>query len=71
MMETVDGWLTTQEAADLTGYHLEHIRRLIRAGEIEAKKWGKISWMVNRQSLIDYFEMAQQSSDRRHGPKTN
>ncbi len=47
-------WVTTTQAAELSGYHRDHIRRLIRNDEIEAKKWGR-DWMVNRKSLIDYL----------------
>ena len=36
-------WLTVNEAAELSGYHPEHIRRLIREGKIEAKKFS-IVW---------------------------
>lgn len=47
--------LTIQEAARLSGYHPEHIRRLVRQGKIEAKKFS-IVWMVDRESLLEYRE---------------
>ena len=47
-------WISTIEAANISGYHIEHIRRLIRSGEIVARKWGK-EWMVNRVSLNEYL----------------
>jgi len=62
-------WITTKKAAEISGYHPHHLRRLIRAGEIEAKKFG-IVWQVNRQSLIAYLETAEKSLDKRRGPKS-
>lgn len=63
-----DDWITTQEAAELSGYHPDHLRRLIRAGLIKAKKFG-IVWQVSRQSLLDYMAQAEESDDKRRGPK--
>ncbi len=51
-------WLTVNEAAKLSGYDPQHIRRLIRDGEIEARKFS-IVWMVNRKSLLEYVKKAQ------------
>jgi len=48
-------WITTIEAKSLTKYNAEHIRRLVRAGKIKAKKWGK-EWMVEKNSLLSYLE---------------
>lgn len=62
-----EDWITTREAVELSGYHADHLRRLIRAGEIEARKFG-IVWQVSRQSLLNYLKDAQSSADRRRGP---
>lgn len=51
-------WLTVNEAAKLSGYDPEHIRRLIRDGEIKARKFS-IVWMVNRESLLGYVNKAR------------
>ena len=51
-------WLTVNEAAKLSGYNPEHIRRLIRDSEIKARKFS-IVWMVNRESLLGYVKRAQ------------
>lgn len=61
-------WLTVNEAAKLSGYHPEYIRRLVRNGEIIAKKFS-IVWMVYRKSLLAYLEKASNSGDRRYSPK--
>ncbi|MCC6607899.1 MAG: helix-turn-helix domain-containing protein [Anaerolineae bacterium] len=64
----IDDWITTHEATELSGYHPDHLRRLIRAGNIKARKFG-IVWQVSRQSLLEYLKEAQDSTDKRRGPK--
>lgn len=64
-----DEWITTQEAAELSGYHVNHLRRLIRAGDIQARKISFL-WFVQRQSLLDYMARAVESDDKRRGPKS-
>lgn len=61
-------WLTTHEAAELSGYHPEHLRRLLQAGTIKGQKFGPV-WQVNRESLLAYLEAATESNDKRRGPK--
>jgi excisionase family DNA binding protein len=34
-------WITIREAAEISGYHIEHVRRLIRADRVKAKKMGE------------------------------
>lgn len=63
-----DDWITTQEAAKVSGYHPDHLRRLIRAGDIEGRKVS-IVWLIRRRSLLDYIDRAEQSGDKRRGPK--
>jgi excisionase family DNA binding protein len=62
-----EDWLSTNEAAEISGYHPNHIRRLIRAGEISARKWGA-ALMISRQSLIEYMKKAETQGGKR-GPK--
>lgn len=64
-----DEWLSVADAARLSGYHPEYIRRLIRDGVIEARKFS-IVWQVRRKSLEDYVESAKSQSDKRFTPKS-
>ncbi len=66
-MAKQDDWITVQQAAELSGYHIEHIRRLIRMGEIEARKFATV-WQVNRKSLFAYIRKAEELGAKR-GPK--
>jgi len=60
-------WITTSKASQISGYHPERIRELLRERKIEGQKFGSI-WQVNRISLIAYLEKMQGLGDRR-GPK--
>ena len=68
-MATKDEWLSVSEAAELSGYHPEYIRRLIRDGEIEGRKFS-IVWQVRRESLNSYMENANSQQDKRFTPKS-
>ena len=63
-----DKWLTTSEAAAISGYHPVYLRDLIRDGKIVGQKFG-IVWQVSQQSLEAYILEAQKSEDKRRGPK--
>lgn len=65
---TESEWITTREAAKLSGYHPVYLRELIRDGRIRGQKFG-IVWQVNRQSLLAYLQDAEKSTDKRRGPK--
>ncbi len=62
-------WITTQEAARVSGYHPDHLRELIREGKIKAQKFG-IVWQVDRASLLAYIRNAEKSEDKRRGAKS-
>jgi excisionase family DNA binding protein len=66
-------YITTDEAAKLTGYHREHIRRLIRRGKIRAQKFGTTGkrggvLLVSRASVLAYYRELQKAGGKR-GPK--
>lgn len=60
-------WITTQEAADLTGYSLQYIRRLVRQERVHARKWMR-DWMVDKQALLIYQQQMQQLGEKRFDP---
>lgn len=62
-----ENWLTTEQAAELTNYHPDHIRRIIRAGKVKARKFGPV-WQVSESSLLTYLRNAEKMGERR-GPK--
>jgi excisionase family DNA binding protein len=60
-------WLTVTEAARLIGYHPDTVRKLVRAGEIESRKFGPL-WQVSRAALFAYVEQINKLGKKR-GPK--
>jgi excisionase family DNA binding protein len=63
-------WIPTSEAAKESGYNAEHLRRLVRNGEIKAQKFGSV-WQIDRVSLFQYLEQAGNKRDKRWGPRSN
>jgi excisionase family DNA binding protein len=64
-MGALGEWLTVKEAAELTGYDIQHIRRLARERKIETQKWGN-AWMINRPSLMKYLETEGRGPKGKH-----
>jgi excisionase family DNA binding protein len=46
-------YITTEEAAEILGYHPESVRDLIRAGKLRADKKGG-AWWIYRESVQEY-----------------
>jgi excisionase family DNA binding protein len=61
-------WITSREASELSGYHPEHIRRLMREKKIVARKFGVV-WQIDRASMLAYLHEAEKSEDGRRGPQ--
>ena len=61
-MDKLNEAMTTEEAARLLGYHINHVRRLIREGVLEAEKIGRV-WFIDRDSV--YRIRAQQGEGGR------
>ena len=62
-----EDWITTHEAAEISGYHPVHLRRLIRAGKVSCQRCGR-DWHISRSSLLDYLKYAEDLGEKR-GPK--
>jgi len=51
-------FVTADEAAEISGYHVNYIRRLMRAQKIKGRKAGLV-WLIERESLHAYLERIQ------------
>lgn len=60
-------WIGVTEAAQLSGYHPEHIRRLIKVGKVKARKVITV-WQVDRDSLLAHIKTVSKIGNKR-GPK--
>jgi excisionase family DNA binding protein len=61
-------YVTVQAAAEETGYNVQYLRRLLRAGKLTGIKIGQV-WLISLASLTAYIQQAGEAVDRRCGPK--
>jgi len=60
-------WITTQEAAELTGYHVKYMRRLVKEGKIAGAKRGR-DWWIDKQSVLAYMREMELLGTQKHDP---
>jgi excisionase family DNA binding protein len=60
--------ISVKTAARYSGYSLQYLRRLLRTGKLTGLKIGQV-WLINKDDFEDYLEAADETSDRRFGPK--
>lgn len=58
------GYITTAEAAQLTGYTKDYIRRLIKGEKVKGQLWGR-SYMVSRASLLAHKRKSEKLGAKR------
>lgn len=57
MNETLESWVSIQEAHELTGYDKEYLRQLHRSGKLRTKKLRGIHQILfDRKSLEEYIK---------------
>jgi excisionase family DNA binding protein len=61
-------WITTQEAAEVSGFHPEYIRELARAGKIGASKKGR-DWWIDRDVLKAYLDAMDTLGTKKFDPR--
>ena len=64
----VDDCVTAEAASELTGYNIQHIRRLTYAGKLEATQVGR-SWLIKVKSIEAYLSEVVAEGDGRFGPR--
>ena len=60
--------ITVQAAADVTGYNIQYLRRMLRSGALEGFKIGQM-WLIEMTALETYLKLVESTSDRRCGPR--
>lgn len=63
-----DQCITAEAAAELTGYNIQHIRRLVLSGRLNAIRIGR-SWLIKIESLEAYLNEVVAEGDGRFGPR--
>jgi excisionase family DNA binding protein len=60
-------WITTSEAAELTGYAQGYIRQLIQKDKLHAVKRGGV-WFLKREDVMAYAEQMEELGSGKHDP---
>lgn len=66
-----ENWISTTEAAKLTGYTIRYIQQLAREGIIEGQKITPRAWLVDRESLLAYKEHMEKIGTEKFSPRRN
>jgi excisionase family DNA binding protein len=46
-------YVTTEEAAEILGYHVQYVRKMARTGKLLADKKAGV-WLIHRDALSEY-----------------
>jgi len=60
--------ITVQSAANVTGYNIQYLRRMLRSGALKGVKIGQM-WLIEMDALETYLKRVETTSDRRCGPR--
>ena len=60
-------WITTKEAAELTGYSMARFRQLAKKGTVKAHKWGR-DWFLEKSSVLEWAEDMKRLGPAKHDP---
>jgi excisionase family DNA binding protein len=66
-MAIPEGWITSQQAVDLTGYTAQYLRRLARQGRLTVTKIGS-TWLFDRDSLLAWKTEMENMGTKKHSP---
>jgi excisionase family DNA binding protein len=62
-------WITTQEAAEITGYTTRNLTKMAKRGNIEAVKRGNMLFF-RTNDIIRYAQLMQAMGKTKHTPKS-
>ena len=60
-------WITTKEAAELTGYSTARFRQLAKKGTVKAEKIER-DWLLERCSVLEWAEEMKRLRPAEHDP---
>jgi hypothetical protein len=64
----LDKHVSVKAAAELSGYNIQYLRRLLRSERLKGIKIGQV-WLISLSSLAAYLRNGLTIQDRRHGPR--
>ena len=60
--------ITVKDAAHHSGYNIQYLRRMLRAGALSGVKIGQM-WLIKMDALETYLNWAENTSDHRRGSR--
>jgi hypothetical protein len=60
--------ISVKAAAEISGYSIQYLRRLLRNDHLEGVKIGQV-WLIKMASFESYLRHGHMLRDRRHGPR--
>lgn len=67
MSDELSEWITTKEAAELTGYTTSYIRKAIYRDRLKGKKLGR-DWVLRKDEVLAYAEKMKKLGPSKHDP---
>jgi len=64
----LDSHISVKAAAEYSGYNVQYLRRLLRAGILDGIKIGQV-WLIRLASLEKHLQCTVNTTDRRCGPR--
>ena len=64
----INRYVPVQIAAELTGYNIQYLRRMLRSDSLKGINIGQV-WLIDMESLFTYLEYVDSTTNRRYGPK--
>lgn len=70
--EVFEGWVTTRQASDLTGYSIQAIRWIAKhkQARVGSRRMGR-AWLVSKDDILRYKAEMDALGDQRHDPRRN
>jgi hypothetical protein len=61
-------FITPKLASDISGYSIQHIRRLAKQASFESVKVGN-NWLIVTESFFEFVKAMSRNPDGRYGPR--
>jgi excisionase family DNA binding protein len=67
MTDSIERWVTTAQAAEVTSYTTAYLRYIAGQGKIRARKVGR-DWLVNLEDVLSYKARMDALGSQKHNP---
>lgn len=61
-------WITTSEAAELSGYTSANIRHALVSGALPGKKKGR-DWFIRKNDVLEYIKIMRELGTKKFTPR--